>query len=107
MSFVGYCPPPAWTTQAAEITAPGRLTDVRVERLDDEALVITPTGAVHRLNATALLVWEHCDGTRTTLGIAELLTRAFEVDFETALAHVEEAIALFAELGLFAAGDAP
>jgi hypothetical protein len=103
MSCFGYAPPPAWTSAAADLVLPRARADLVLEPLDDEALLVAPAGAIHRLNATALFVWRHCDGRTALHTLADRLTRQFEVDFATARRHVEETLALFAELGLLAA----
>ncbi len=90
-----------WTTREALITVPRRRDDVLVEELDGEAILSDPTdGAAHRLNQTALAVWNKLDGAATTREIAEGLTQTYEVEFEDALDHVEELLVLFAELNL-------
>lgn len=97
---------PAWTARSAAIRAPRRRDDVDVEILDDEGILVAPDGGIHRLNSTALLVWEFCNGRTTTLQIAERLARTYRIDAETALDHVEETIAALAQLDLFAAQGA-
>jgi len=92
---------PAWTGRSANILVPRRRDDARLEILDDEGILVAPNGGVHRLNHTALLVWEFCTGHVTTLQIAKRLSRVYRVDSDTALDHVEETVAAFAELDLF------
>ena len=100
--------PPLWTARAATIVAPGRRADVIEEQLDDEAVLIDPSsGRSHRLNQTALTIWHQCDGQTTTRQMAEHLTEAYEVDFDRALDHVEQVLALFAQAGLFESVDCP
>lgn len=54
--------------------------------MDDEVLVYDPVvDRTHRLNSSASLIWELCDGTRSLEDIARALTVQFEVEFETAL----------------------
>ncbi len=54
--------------------------------MDDEVLVYDPVvDRTHRLNSSASLIWELCDGTRSLEDIARVLTEQFEVEFETAL----------------------
>ena len=54
--------------------------------MDDEVLVYDPVvDRTHRLNSSATLIWELCDGTRSLEDIARALTEQFEVEFETAL----------------------
>jgi coenzyme PQQ synthesis protein D (PqqD) len=46
-----------------------------VERVDDEVLIYDlERDRAHRLNETAALVFEHCDGERDPAGLAELLS---------------------------------
>lgn len=89
-----------WTARDLFIPPPRR-TDLAVETLDGEALLYDPaTGQTHRLSHGALSVWQQCDGNRTTKTLAQNQTEIFDIDFETALDHVEQLIALFAEGGL-------
>ena len=54
--------------------------------MDDEVLVYDPViDRTHRLNLSATLIWELCDGTRSLEDIARALTEQFEVEFEIAL----------------------
>ena len=89
-----------WTAQEASIPPPRR-KDLVVEILDDEAILFDPaTGQTHRLSQGALNVWQQCDGNRTTKALAHRQTEIFDIEFETALDHVEQLVALFAESGL-------
>lgn len=97
--------PPAWTARSAAIGVPRRRDDVNLEILDDEGILVAPDGGVHRLNSTALLVWEFCNGRTTTLQIADRLSRVYRIDADTALDHVEETVAAFAQLDLFLGAD--
>jgi hypothetical protein len=93
--------PAAWTGSEAAICAPRRRNDVGLEILDDEGILVAPDGGVHRLNSTALLVWESCNGRTTSHQIADRQVQVYGIDAETALGHVEETLAGFAQLGLF------
>jgi hypothetical protein len=93
--------PAAWTGNGAAIRVPPRRNDILVEILDDEGILVAPDGGVHRLNSTALLVWESCNGRTTTRQIADRQAQLYCIDAETALDHVEETVAAFAQLGLF------
>ncbi len=54
--------------------------------MDEEVLVYDPVvDRTHRLNSSATLIWELCDGTRSLEDIARALTEQFEVEFEIAL----------------------
>lgn len=91
-----------WIACSAAIRAPRRRHDLTLEQLDDEAILLDPRrGDVHRLNQTALLVWRLCDGQTTTREIARQLTTAYQVDFEAALACVDELMVRLATLQLF------
>jgi hypothetical protein len=78
-----------------------------VEReLDGQAILCGPdTGNTYYLNETALAVWRRCDGVTETRKIAAEQCENFEVDFETALDHVEQLVALFTESGLLESGS--
>ena len=89
-----------WTARDLFIPPPRRM-DLSVEILDGEALLYDPvTGQTHRLSQGALNVWQQCDGNRTTKALALRQTEVFDIDFETALDHVEQLVALFAGAGL-------
>ncbi len=89
-----------WTARDLFIPPPRR-TDLSVELLDGEAILYDPvTGQTHRLSQGALDVWKRCDGGKTTRALAHRQTEIFDIDFETALDHVEQLVALFAEAGL-------
>lgn len=97
---------PPWTALEAELVAPPLRCDLIVEALDDQVVLSDPVdGAIHRLNQTALLVLRQCDGRTTTRQIARTLTQAYDVAFDAALDHVDQLMALFAELHLLDAQD--
>ena len=86
-----------WTARGAFLP-PARRNDLVVEILDGEAIFYDPvTGQTHRLSQSALDVWQQCDGRRTTQALAHRQTEICDVEFETALDHVEQLVALFAE----------
>jgi hypothetical protein len=94
--------PPYWTTCAAEIVIPVPRRDLREETLDAEAILIGPgVNMRYRLNETALFIWRRCDGRTTTRQIAAQLVETFDADFDRALDHVEQVVAVFAAAGLF------
>ncbi|MBU0718409.1 MAG: HPr-rel-A system PqqD family peptide chaperone [Planctomycetes bacterium] len=75
-----------------------------VHELDGEALVYDPaSGNTHRLNGSALFIWQQCDGYRNTCQVASRLTDVYDVSPEQALQHVERAFAEFEERDLVAA----
>ena len=89
-----------WTARDLFIP-PRRRIDLMVEILDEEALLYDPvTGQIHRLNQSALDVWQQCDGKRTTKALAHRQTDIFDIDFATALDNVEQLVAFFAEAGV-------
>ena len=93
-------------TRTLEWTPPRRrpLAD-RV--FDGEAVLYDAvTGQTHRLNQTALFVWRACDGERTTVAIARMLTEHYDVRFETAIEDVEQILAALAQADLLATGGA-
>lgn len=92
--------PTRWTDGVAPIVPASRF-DVRVEVVGDEAVVYDgkSTNTFH-FNPPALSVWRQCDGKTTTEEMAQRQTACFDVDEKTALDHVEQLVAKFAEAGL-------
>jgi len=91
---------PDWTTEAT-IVPPPRRTDIVEEELDGEVVLFDlRSGSTYQLNETALAVWRNCDGHVSTREIAEQLAQAYEVEFETALDHVEQLVALLGQSAL-------
>jgi PqqD family protein of HPr-rel-A system len=96
---------PYWTNRRASILAPAGRQDVVQETLDGEAVLFDRrTGDMHRLNKTALAVWNRCDGYTTMRRIADQLAEQFEVEFDVALDDVEQLVTLLAEAGLLNVG---
>lgn len=90
-----------WATEA-KIVPPPRRSDVIEEELDGEVILFdSRSGNTYRLNQTAFAVWRQCDGHRSAQQIAEQLTHAFAVSFDTALDHVEQLVARFGQSKLF------
>ena len=58
------------------------------------------TEDVHTLSSGAALIWLLCDGERDTKTIVGEIASYFELPEPDALAHVQEAVAQFQELGL-------
>ena len=54
-------------------------------------------GSTFHLNVTVALVWEQCDGRRTTRDIATELTDVYDVVFDDALNDVEEIVVWLAD----------
>ncbi len=59
--------------------------------IDGEAVIIVPSEQmVNVLNSVGCRIWDLADGRRSVAEIAEILTREFEVSYETALKDVIE-----------------
>ncbi len=95
---------PEWTSCLCDITVPAARGDVNQETIDGQAILFDPTASqTIRLNETALLVWQSCQGQATLNEIATLLTERYDVDFKTAQDHTEQLVACFASQNLFEA----
>ena len=96
--------PPSWIS--TEIHMPLRRHDMRIYQIDGEAVLFDPNSCrMYLLNQTALTVWRRCDGRATTREVAQSLTRNDQVNYETALDHVEQLVALFAASQLLDLGS--
>lgn len=94
-----------WTAQST-FSPPSRRKDLVVEIMEGEAMLYDPaTAHTHRLNQSALAVWQQCDGRKTTIDLAHLLTETYAIDQETVLDHVEQLVAMFAEANLLELDD--
>jgi len=72
-------------------THPRRRQDLRLRPIDDGALLYDPVrDSVHYLNATALYVWQRCDGAHSIQSIAQQLHHEFE---NVAIATIEADVA--------------
>ncbi len=81
---------------------PVRRGDLTIHELDDEALIYDPaTADTHRLNATALFIWQQCDGRRDARVIAERVVDAYDVTMDTANEHVQRMLCKLRERHLF------
>lgn len=70
-------------------TTPMRRSDLTCRVVDDEALLHDAhRDATHRLNCTAYLIWEQCDGTRTCDAIAQRMAKAWQTTPEKARSDV-------------------
>ena len=75
--------------------------DVRVQELDEEALIFDVRSAdTHHLNRTAYFVWRACDGLRDLATIADGLCTTYDVPREEAKQHVQRIMGEFAERDL-------
>ena len=73
-----------------------RRTDLLVHELDGEALLYDAGRAdTHRLNQTAFLIWQRCDGSRDATRIAAELVDAYDVTLEVAFEHVVKILGEF------------
>jgi PqqD family protein of HPr-rel-A system len=69
--------------------------------VDGEAVVLDrDTGTVHRLNATATCIWDHCNGKNTPADIAAAVAAAFDSPPDDVLADTERTLADMRRLGL-------
>lgn len=82
---------------------PTRRSDVVSRVVDGEVVILDrPTGNVHRLNATASLIWDHCDGASTPADIAAHVAAHFDRTPDQVLGDVMETLANLEKLGLLA-----
>jgi len=59
---------------------PVRNPEIQLQELGDETILYSPEQeAVHVLNQTALLIWQHCDGQNTINDIATIVQENFNV----------------------------
>jgi len=87
-----------WTSRDATIVVPARRRDVLSHAHGDEVILsMRAEGSTFHMNATAALVWEQCDGRRTTRDIATALSDDYDVTFDDALNDVEELVVWLAE----------
>lgn len=90
-----------WVGRDTPIIVACRRGDLTREELDRDTILADPvTGQLHRLNETAMYVWNLCDGRTTARQIADRMMEAFEVDFEDAMDYVDQLVARFAESNL-------
>ena len=80
---------------------PVRRGDVWVRREGSETAVFDPdTGQLHMLNASALAIWEACDGETTPDEIISALIELTELAVEQATAHVTKTVEDLRKAGL-------
>lgn len=85
---------------------PRRVEGYAIEQLDSEVLLYDPRRtAVIYLNWTALLVWQLCDGRRSSADIVDLLARAFH-DSSRVAEDVAAALELLSGQGVVTFGTA-
>jgi hypothetical protein len=94
---------------------PLRKADGFVSRsIGDDTIIVPVRGgvgdleAIFTLNTVASTVWERIDGRTSVEGLADAISREYEVDRATAAADVSEFVALLEQRGLVAtSGGAP
>lgn len=70
-------------------------------QIDDEVLLYdAATGATHRMNQTAFLIWRSCNGYRNSEAISLRLRRIWDVDAHRAERDVRTAIKQMVRQGL-------
>ena len=80
---------------------PRRRFDLILEILDHEAILyVKDSGQTHRMNKNAFDIWQHCDGKRSFLELANRQTEISDIDMDTAIDDIKQLVALFAESGL-------
>jgi hypothetical protein len=74
-----------------EEKVPIKSSSAAYQIIDGEAVIIVPSEQmVNVLNPVGSRIWDLADGRKTVGEIAELLTREFDVPYETALKDVIE-----------------
>jgi hypothetical protein len=82
---------------------PRKRSDLETRTVDDEVIVLDTSGhRVHRLNGSASLIWECCDGRNSIPEIVARLAAAYELSESAVLKDVHTALAEFDRLGLMA-----
>ena len=80
---------------------PKQVGEVWVRRESDQAAIYDPAaGALHRLNPSALAIWELCDGETTIEEMAAAVAELTSMQRSSAQHDVEAAIRKLAALGL-------
>jgi hypothetical protein len=86
--------------------APRQRPGLLVRVVDGETVVLDRIqGLIHRLNGSASLIWDRCNGERGLSEMVAAVASAFHVDLETAERGVTAAVRRLAELGLLDGGD--
>jgi PqqD family protein of HPr-rel-A system len=80
---------------------PARRPDVWLRQADTENVVFDPsTGAVHILNATALAIWELCDGETLTEEMVEAICGLSGLPRDVVEEDVERILGEFKQAGI-------
>ena len=84
---------------------PTRRADLEARTVDEEIIILdVKDSRVHRLNRSASVIWNWCDGQHSVADIAARLAAAHELTVETVIGDVQKALAEFDRLGLMADG---
>ena len=82
---------------------PRHRTDLVARLLEDETLILdSVAGRIHQLNATAGLIWQSCDGSRSVPDIVALVAEQFAETPQRVLPDVLDALRELEERGLLA-----
>ena len=87
-------------TAKAQLPLPRRAAGLTVEHRHDDNVLTTPDGRAHRLNNTALALWELCDGSTAPSEMVQALDQFFDADRDEIDAAVGRILDDLAELGL-------
>ena len=80
---------------------PKRRSDVTVREVEGELLVLDHrTERVHQLNATAVSIWNQCDGATSVAEITKALATEYGLDTHPVEADVVRTVAQFQALDL-------
>jgi len=89
-----------------DVVVPRRCEEFVHQVMDGEAVLYDQVNRhTHRMNATALVVWQACDGRSTTCRVARQLAGRYDIPFHQALEDIEQLLASFAQVGLVRAGE--
>jgi hypothetical protein len=84
----------------AELTKPLRVQEYHLEKMGNELLLFSPQNlVVLYLNESASVVWQLCDGQRSTRQMADLIAEAYPESTKSILGDVEDTIKLFKDKG--------
>ena len=85
---------------------PKRRSDVTVREVDGELLVLDHrTERVHQLNATAVYIWNQCDGATSVADISKAIAMEYGLDTHPAEADVVRTVAQFRALDLLESAE--
>ena len=88
-------------------TFPERREDIVLNKSRNGATIYDPlTAGSHRLNSTALEIWEQCDGSHRATDIGSRLAALFEMSLAESQAHVDRMIGELRSLQLLVADEA-